>query len=125
MDIAKDIELYRQLREKKAELKAVYDAKRREYDRALEAIENRMLQALQEMGVNSVRTDNGTAYISQKVTYGIDSWEHVRDFILDTGMVEMLQKRPAKAVVDEYLEVNEQLPPGLSRHAELVVNVRK
>lgn len=123
--IAQIVERYVQLRDKKAELKAAYDASVKDIDAGLERIENFLLTKMQELGVESVRTPFGTPYVSKRTSASVADWEAVLDFVKANDEWQMLERRVNKTVVAQWREEHNDLPPGLNWTEERVVNIRR
>lgn len=66
MKLSDAVKLYIQLRDKKAELKAEYEAKVADIDEQLNKLEAKLLQVFNETGMDSVRTEFGTAYVTTR-----------------------------------------------------------
>jgi hypothetical protein len=116
---------YVQIRDKKAEIKAQYDAKVAAIDEALDKIEAKLLETFQHTGVESVRTDYGTAYTSTRNYCTAADKQAFLDFIQSREEWGLLDVRPLKSAVESYKDANQELPPGLNWRSEIVVNVRR
>ena len=117
---------YLNLRAKRSELKAAFDAD----DKTLEDDQNKLKRALldhcKEHGVDSVRTSAGLFYRQTKTRYWTTDWESMNKFILDNGVPEFYEKRLNQTSVRQFLEENpDLLPPGLNVDSEYVITVRK
>lgn len=119
------VERYIALRDKKAEMKAAYDASVKDIDTALERIENHFLHHMQELGMESFRTPFGTPYISVRTSASVADWESVLGFIKSHGEWQMLERRVNKTVVEAWRKEHNDLPPGLNWREERVVNVKR
>lgn len=116
---------YVALRDKKAQLKAKYDADVAEIERGLERCEAYFLQRMQEQGLEALPTSAGTAYKSVQRSFKVADWDSFLPFVREHGLWTMLEKRAAKSAVEEYVTAHNDLPPGLDSHAKVVVNVRR
>jgi hypothetical protein len=116
---------YIKLRDKKAAIKAEYDAKVAEIDKVLDKIEAKLIKHFQETGLEAIRTDVGTAYKSTRVSATVGDWDALLAHILDTENYQLLERRVSKKAVEEYKTANEDLPPGVGWREELTVNVRR
>jgi len=125
MDVNELIGKYIALRDKKRELKAAFESRMREFDTALAQIEAQLLKSMNDVGVTSMRTSAGTAYVQDNRHYSIADWDQLRRFVLDSGVVELFQRRLSKRAVDDILANTDSLPPGVDMRVERVVNVRK
>lgn len=123
--VAAIVEKYVALRDRKAELKAAYDASVKDIDAAMERVENYLLRTMQELGVESVRTPFGTPYISRRTSATVADWEAVLDFVRANDEWHMLERRVNKTVVETYRDEHNDLPPGINWREERVVNIRR
>lgn len=78
-----------------------------------------------ELGVDSFNSPYGTAYRNVKVSYRVESWEIYSSWLLKTGNLQCVEKRPAKLAVKEIYEETGELPPGLTEFVEVEFNIRR
>jgi hypothetical protein len=116
---------YVELRDKKSELKAEYDAKVAKLDAALDKMEVALLKTFETAGLDSVKTSFGTAYTSVQSTASIADSDVFRQFVKDHDAFEFYQNRVSKTAVEQYKAVHGDIPPGLNWREERVVNVRR
>lgn len=119
------VEKYIKLRDKKGELKAAFTAKTERLDAALETIEGHLLKMFQAQGIDSVKTGEGTAYKSSRVSAKVEDWDAALDFIKKKKLWHMLERRVGKEAVKQYNEEHGALPPGVSMTEEITINVRR
>lgn len=119
------VEKYIQLREKKSQLKAAYDAEVAQIDAMLDRAEAHLLASMQEQGVKSYKTDIGTAYTQERTSATVADRGDLLEFVKEKDLWQLLDIRAAKKAIDEYVEQNKDLPPGVNYRKELVVNVRR
>jgi len=85
-----------------------------------------LLEFCKENNIDSVRTEAGVFYRSQKRRYWTSDWESMHKFILEHEAPEFLEKRLNQTAVKEFLEENpELLPPGLNVQSEYTLSIRK
>ncbi len=126
MEISKVVEIYIQLRDKKAEIKAEYDAKVSGIDATLGKAEAALLKHFQENGdIESIKTPFGTAYKSKRRSITMADWDTYFPWLQANGNWHMLERRAAKKAVEEYLEAEGTMPPGLNLVEEITLNVRR
>lgn len=125
MDINKLVDQYIQLRDKKAIIKAGYDAKVKNIEMALDKVEAVLLKHFESTGAESVKTSSGTAYKSTRTSVTVADWDSFLSYVRDEEAWELLEHRAAKKQVEEFKSANEALPPGLNYSAEVVINVRR
>jgi len=84
-----------------------------------------LLEFCKENNIDSVRTEAGVFYRSQKRRYWTSDWESMHKFILEHEAPEFLEKRLNQTAVKEFLEENPDiLPPGLNVQSEYTISIR-
>lgn len=124
-DVNALVDQYIQLRDKKDAMKREYDARVEQVDKLLEKIENYLLDQMQETGVESMRTEAGTAYISVRNSSSVKDKEAFKGFLFSSGKWELADIRASKTAVADYLKENNELPPGVSWSSMKTVNIRR
>jgi ribosomal protein S24E len=125
MKISELVAKYVEVRDKKAQMKAEYDGKIAKVDEVLDKIEAALLKTFETTGMDSVRTEFGTAYTSTKTTASIADPDAFMTFCKENDAWHMLQKRCAQAAVEQYKDEHEVLPPGIDWRVEKTVNIRR
>ena len=77
-----------------------------------------------ELGVDSFKTEFGTAYRSVKTSYRVGNWDTVWAFIQSSGNYQMLEKRVGKNACKEIHQATGEVPPGVEFSQEVTFNVR-
>jgi hypothetical protein len=117
---------YIKLRDKKAVFKAEYDAKVADIDNMLDKVEAILLKQFEETGVSSVKTPNGTAYTTTRVSVPIADWDlFLSEFVIPNKSWEFLERRASKTAVEQYKEENGDIPPGVNYVETRLVNIRR
>lgn len=125
MKIDEMVSTYIRVREKKSQLKAKYDADKAKYDELQNKIEALLLIKFGELGVDSVKTDKGTAYTAKQTSASVADWDTFFGFVQAHNAFEMLERRVSKTAVEQYRSANDDLPPGVNWSETRVVNFRK
>ena len=125
MKVSELVSKYIELRDKKAQIKAEYDGKVAKVDEVLNKIESKFLEVFEQTGMDSVRTEFGTAYASLRTSVSIADKEAFMEFVKNNNEWPLLEVRPSKSAVEQYKSVTEELPPGVNWRAERVVNIRR
>ena len=118
---------YIKLRDRKSQLKKQYDEKVAKVDAVMDKMEAIILKTFQDSGIDSARTDAGTAYISTRSSATVGSREELFQWIqedFDERSI-FLENRVSKVAVEQYKAANDDLPPGVNFRSELVVGVRR
>ena len=126
MPMDKLAKIYIKIRTAKQEKTKVYEAELEELVEQLKVISNAMKDQMQAAGVKSVRTDYGTAVLSQKTRYWTGDWDAFKTFVKENDALDLFEKRIAQTNMSKFLEENPgTVPPGLNADSEYVVSVRK
>lgn len=126
MKISELVAKYIELRDKKSAIKAEYDGKIAKIDEVLDKIEGKFLEVFESTGMDSVKTEFGTAYSSLRTSASIADREAFMEFVKAHDEWPLLEIRCSKAAIEQYKSAHdEELPPGVNWRAERVVNVRR
>lgn len=116
---------YIELRDKKYELKHKYEYQAAQLDEVLNKIEAKLLEVFDKMGMDSCKTEFGTAYSSTRTSASVADPETFMSFVIENAEWSLLEKRVAKLAVEQYKDANGDLPPGINYRAERVVNIKR
>lgn len=117
---------YIELREKKAQYKAEYEMKVAKLDEVMDKIEVKLLEVFDQTGMDSVKTEFGTAYTSTRNTASVADREAFMEFVKTKDEWPLLEVRASKAAVEQFRDANDgELPPGINWRSERVVNIRR
>lgn len=125
MKLSELIDKYIEIRDKKAQLKAEYDLKKNKMDDALDKIEAVILKTFDASGMDSAKTENGTAYTSRLITATVADPDIFMQHVIATEAWHMIEKRCSKVGVEQYRAEHDEVPPGINWREERVVNVRR
>ena len=80
-----------------------------------------------ELGVDSFKTQFGTAYRSVKTSYRVATggWDNFIGWVKETGNFQCLEKRVAKLATMEIHDDSGEIPPGLDYVADVEFDVRR
>lgn len=119
-------ETYIKIRSKRTDLSSEFKKKDEELKDQQDKIKAALLEYLKDNNINSVGTDAGVFYRSQKRRYWTSDWESMHKFILEHETPEFLEKRLNQSAIKEFLEENpELLPPGLNAQSEYTLSIRR
>lgn len=125
MKLSELVAKYIELRDKKYELKHQYEFKAAQLDEVLDKIEAKLLQVFDSAGMDSVKTEFGTAYASTRATASVADKETFMNFIKENEEWSLMEVRAAKLAIEQYKTANGDLPPGINYREERVVNFRR
>lgn len=124
-DLDQAVAGYVQLRAMK---KAMQDRHKEELaplNEKMKKVEMWVHKQLNDMGATNAKTAHGTCYLSTTTKPKVEDWQAFIDFVRENDMWEMLERRPNKSAVDEFVEAQDDVPPGLSIQSEVNVRFRK
>ena len=119
------VSAYIQVRDQVAELEAAHKERIKPYKAALEKLELDVLQALDEAGVESMKTKFGTAYKSQKTSVTVADRSAFMDYVKAHQAFELLDVRPSKTAVENFLAEHQDVPPGVNLRRVVACNFRR
>lgn len=125
MKLSELVGKYIELRDLRAQTKVEYDAKIAKIDKNLDKIEAHLLKTFDVAGMDSVRTEFGTAYTSTRTTASIADPDAFMTFCKENDAWHMLEKRVSKTAVEQFKAEHEDVPPGINYRAERTVNIRR
>ena len=116
---------YIEARDRKAQLKAEYDMKASRLEEKMEKIEVKLLEVFDQTGMDSVKTEFGTAYTSTRSSASVADREAFMEFVRSNDEWPLLEVRASKTAVEQYKDAHADLPPGINWREERVVNIRR
>jgi len=117
---------YVRLRDQKDEMKKKHSEELAPLVSKMLTIEGWLQRKLLSDGLDSFRKKGvGTAFLSKQTRVKVEDWDSFYEFVKEGGHEHMLEHRAAKSVVEDYVENEGDLPPGLSMSSEQVVRVRR
>lgn len=122
---AQATEMYIKLRDVKAEKDKAHKESLAKVIAAMDKIEAGLLEHLNTNGINSVASDAGTAYRSVQLSTSIEDKEAFRKFVIETEQWDALDWKANKSFVKDYLEENQETPPGVKTSQIQVVGVQR
>ena len=125
MKLSEAVSIYIKMRDKKAQMKADFDASVAPLTEKMDKLEAKLLDVFNKTGVDSVKTEFGTAYTTTRVTASVADREIFMTHVKENDDWALLEVRASKTAVEQYRETNNDLPPGVSIREERVVNVRR
>lgn len=127
MKIDQLVETYIKLRAKLSQLDQEYEEKKRPFKEAQDKIEALMLARFGEMGVDSMKTQAGTAYVAVRSSASVADWDSFKEFLeRQEDPYMFIERRVSKVAVEQYKAANDNdLPPGVNWSETRVVNFRR
>lgn len=122
LTIDKLVAIHRKIDAKLAELQTEMD----EIEAQRTEVRTTILEMMKEQGLESVRTEHGTAYKSIKERFWSSDWPAMHQYILDHGAVGLLQQRIHETNMREWIAAHpNDFPPSLNIDREYAITIRK
>lgn len=115
---------YVTLRNFKRSLEAKHKEELKPINVDMKKMEAFMLDLLNKQGAQNVSTAEATIYKSKRVSVKTENWQDFFEFVQANEAWHFLTKSVSKTMVQEYLEEEGVLPPGLSISTEQILGVR-
>lgn len=126
MDYARLIRAYRKIRDARKELKKKYDSEDRALKEDLARIEVALSREFGRTGVNSIRTDDGTAFRVVVPKVSIADASAFFPWVRENDAFDLLHHRVKSTEVQKYINEHDgAVPPGLNVYTEYAIHVRK
>jgi hypothetical protein len=125
MKISEAVKLYVKLRDEAAELKREYQEKADKVKVKMDQIEAALMQAMDATGIESVKVESGTAYITTQTSATVADRETFLNYCREKNEWSLIDVRASKSAIAQYKTANDDLPPGINWRAERVVNFRR
>jgi hypothetical protein len=90
-----------------------------------EIVEQYITAEADTLGVESFRTEHGTAFFQTTTQAAVGDWDTFFEFVEDSGNTQLLKRAASKTAVDEYVRETGSVPPGISYDQVRVLRVRK
>ena len=94
-------------------------------DEVLDKIESALLKTFETTGMDSVKTEFGTAYTTERTTASVADKDAFMSFVKSREDWHLMEVRASKTAIQQYKDEHQDLPPGVSWRSERVVNIRR
>ena len=119
------VEQFVQLRDK---IKAADDAHKKKVGPAkeyLDVLSGKLMEQLNTIGGDSVKTPSGTVYRSTRRTASIADGQVFRKYVVDNGAYDMVDWRANANAVEDFIQSQGSTPPGVNFSKAHTVGVRR
>jgi len=91
----------------------------------MEQIESQLKKSMNDLGVESLKTEFGTAYLKMTTHANTVDKASFFDYVRSTNNWELLDIRGSKTALEQFVEDNQVVPPGIELYREQTVGIRK
>ena len=126
MKISDAVGIYIKLRDKKAPMKAEYQDAVAPVQEKMDKLEAKFLEIMNTTGVDSLKTEHGTAYSSTRTSASVADKDAFFTFVKENNEWPLMEVRASSTAVKQFAESNEgELPPGINYNVERTINIRR
>jgi hypothetical protein len=126
MKISDAVEIYIKLRDKKAQLKSEFQDAVAPVQEKMDKLEAKFLEIMNTTGVDSLKTEHGTAYSSTRSSASVADKDVFFTFVKENNEWPLMEVRASSTAVKQFAEANEgELPPGINYNVERTINIRR
>jgi hypothetical protein len=119
------VQVFVQLRDRRSTRKKAFENEDNDDKAKLERIEGILLERYSAAGIESARTQHGTAYKSKVGYASIADWDAFKDYVIKNDAWELLSHGANKVAVQQHIDANSTLPPGLNWREEVHIRVQR
>lgn len=124
-DIAKRVEQYVKLRDKIKQIKDEQKKILKPYNETLEQLNALLLAHLNGLNGNSVSTDAGTVYRTEKKSASLADAEAFMEYVIANGAFDLLDRKANVTAVEDHINEHNAPPPGVNFQSTFEVGVRR
>lgn len=121
-------ELVEQMVKVRDKLKEADDAHKKKTEAARkykEQLENKLLEKLNQVGGEAVKTAHGTVYRTTRRSATIADGDTFRDFVINQAAFDLVDWKANALAVDDFIKSNSAPPPGVNFTTVFTVGVRR
>ena len=123
--IADRVGQYVLLRDKVSAIKDRHKQELAPFNEAMDQLEQIILSHLTANGLDNVKSEQGTAYITETKTASIADGAAFRRHVIGTQAFDLIDFRANKTAVAEFVASNGVPPPGVNYSVTLEIGVRR
>lgn len=124
-DIAKRVEQYVKLRDLIKQKDDEHKNTMKPFKETLEQLNSVLLAHINGIGGNSVSTDHGTVYRTEKKSASLADAQAFMDFVVANQAFDLIDRKANVTAVEEFIKENNTPPPGVNFSSTFVVGVRR
>ena len=125
LNIEELVSQYIRLRDRIKEAEDAHKAKLKDAKDHLEKLNNSLLERLNEVGGESVKTAVGTVYRTTRRTASIADGDAFRQFVISNEAFDLVDWKANANAVDDFIKNETAPPPGVNFSMTFTVGVRR
>lgn len=125
MDVNKLVTAYVKIRDKRDEIRREYNEADEQLKDKLDKIQGALLALYKDRGVESLRTEAGTATRMVKTRYSAPDWTAFVEFVKENDAIDLLEKRIAQTNFRQFVEENPDVVVPVRADSEYTIRVTR
>jgi len=125
VDISKRVDQYVRLRDLIKTKEDEHKAAMKPYKEMLDKLNSVLLDHLNTINGESVRTDTGTVYRTEKKAASLADPDAFMRYVIGSEAWDLLDRKANVTAVSDFIEENNAPPPGVNFSTTYVVGVRR
>jgi len=117
--------IHLKISEARTKLKQQFDEEDDKLKSQLDIVNEQISALLNEMGMDGAKTHEGTIMRTKSQLFWPSDWDAMYQFVLDRGLVNLLERRIHQTNMKEYLENHSDIPQGLNVTTKYKISVRR
>lgn len=119
------VDQFVRLRDKIKEADNAHKEKIKPAKEYLDALTGKLLERLNDIGGDSVKTPHGTAYRTTRRSASIADGEAFRNYVISTEGFDLVDWKANANAVDDFIKSEGSAPPGVNFTTAFTVGVRR
>jgi hypothetical protein len=124
-DIQKRVEQYVKLRDLIKKNNDAHKKSMKPLNETLEKLNSVLLAHLNSLNGNSVATDSGTVYRTERKSASLADAQAFMDYVIANQAFDLLDRKANVTAVEEHIKENNTPPPGVNFTSTFEVGVRR
>jgi hypothetical protein len=125
VDISKRVDQYVRLRDLIKEKEEAHKAEIKPFKEMLDKLNAVLLEHLNTINGESVRTETGTVYRTEKKSAALADPDAFMRYVIGNEQWDLLDRKANVTAVADFIEENNEAPPGVNFSTTYVVGVRR
>lgn len=125
VDISKRVEQYIRLRDEIKRREDVHKSEMKPFKDALEKLNGALLDHLNQINGDSVKTQTGTVYRTAKKSASLADPDAFMRYVIGSEAWDLLDRKANVTAVEDFIEEHQSAPPGVNFSTTFIVGVRR
>jgi hypothetical protein len=125
VDISRRVEQYIRLRDEIKRREDVHKSEMKPYKDALEKLNGALLDHLNQINGESVKTHAGTVYRTAKKSASLADPDAFMRYVIGSEAWDLLDRKANVTAVEDFIAENQSAPPGVNFSTTFIVGVRR